>query len=71
MLDSPSSSEPSVPMLGMMPSSGNPTGPVPGSSGFLTNSPFYKYITTVKYCYCNHVDIFVCKTPKFEFLTDT
>ena len=54
MLDSPPSSGPSVPVLGMTPSSGNPTGPVAGTSGILTNSPFYEYVTTVSTCYCNH-----------------
>ena len=44
------SSVPSVPVLGTTPSSGNPTGPVPGTSGFFwTNSPFYEYVTTVQY----------------------
>ena len=56
------SSVPSVPVLGTTPSSGNPTGPMPDTSGnptgpvpdtsvclFWTNSPFYEYVTTVKY----------------------
>ena len=44
------SSVPSVPVLGTTPSSGNPTGPVPDTSVvFWTKSPFYEYVTTVKY----------------------
>ena len=38
---------PSVPVLGTTPSSGNPTGPVPGNSSYFDNSPFYEYVTTV------------------------
>ena len=40
---------PPVPVLGTMPSSGNPPGPVPGTSGPLTISSFYEYVTTVTY----------------------
>ena len=32
--------------------SGNPPGPVPDTSGPLTNSPFYEYVTTG---HCSHV----------------
>ena len=49
MLGSLPSSGPSAPVLGTTTSSDNPTGPVPGTSGYLTNSPFYEYVTTVKY----------------------
>ena len=42
-------SGPPVPVLGTTPSSDNPTGPVPGTSSFVTNSPFYEYVTTFKY----------------------
>ena len=35
--------------------SGNPPGPVPDTSGPLTNSPFYEYVTTG---HCSHVCVY-------------
>ena len=49
VLGTSSLSGPPVPVLCTMPSSGNPPGAVPDTSGTLTNSPFYEYVSTGAY----------------------